>query len=230
MSRTPRVFKSVRTCIQNLGALTVLEPHPEHLTLAVERNRQREVAGFALHRAAVAGLEHECVEEDDRIDVIKRPGLPGPGVVHDRVCHPADQVAPDLDPVDLFQVRLDVAGRQAAAFQGEDLVVEALEPPLPLPHDLRLERPLPIARRLDSHLSVLGDQRLRRRPIPSVAGPTRRLLVRFVAEMVGPLHPRGDKDPARTTCRRPCSLVAPPSAVPILADTRQSGVIGMWTI
>ena len=53
------------------------------------------------------------------------------------------------------------AGRQAAAVERQDLVVEPLEPPLPLPHDLRLERPRPIARRLDPHLAVLGDQRLR---------------------------------------------------------------------
>src|SRR5581483_12250088 len=68
-----------------------------------------------------------------------------------------------------------------------DLVVEALEPPLPLPHDLRLERPLPVAGRLDAHLTVLGDQRLRCRPVPGVAGPSRRLLMRLVAEVVGQL-------------------------------------------
>ena len=73
------------------------------------RDRQREVAGLALHRAAVADLQHQRVEEHDRVDVIQRPGLPGAGVVHDRVGDPADQVAADLDAVDLLQVRLDIA-------------------------------------------------------------------------------------------------------------------------
>jgi hypothetical protein len=56
-----------------LGALAVLEPHSEHLALAVDRDRQREVAGLALHRASVPDLQHQCVEEHDRVDVIKRP-------------------------------------------------------------------------------------------------------------------------------------------------------------
>jgi len=132
-----------------LGALCVLEPHPEHLTLTIHRDRQREVAGLPLYRAAVTDLQHQRVEEHDRVDVIKRTCLPGPHVVHDRVGHAADQVAPDLDPVDLLEVRLDIPRRDAAAVEGEDLVVEALEAPLPLPHDPRLERPLPVAGRLD---------------------------------------------------------------------------------
>ena len=144
-----------------LGALVVLEPHAEHFAVAVHRDRQREVAGLALHRAAVTDLQHQRIEEHDRVDVIERPGLPGAGVFHDRVGHPADQVAADLDPVDLLQVRLDVPGRQAAAVERQDLVVEPLEPPLPLPHDLRLERPVPIAGRLDPHLALLGEKRLR---------------------------------------------------------------------
>src|SRR5262249_25786603 len=71
--------------------------------------------------------------------------------------------------------------------QRQDLVVEALEPPLPLPHDLWLERPLAVPGRLDPHLPVLGDKRLRCRPVSSVAGPSRRLLVRLIAEVIRPL-------------------------------------------
>src|SRR5437868_566201 len=53
--------------------LGLLEPHPQHLALAVHRDRERQVAGLALHRAAIADLQHQGVEERHRVDVIQRP-------------------------------------------------------------------------------------------------------------------------------------------------------------
>ena len=140
-----------------LGALVVLEPHAEHLALTVHRDRQGQVAGLALHRAAVTDLQHQCIEEHDRVDVVERPCLPRPCVVHDRVGHPTDQVAADADPVDLFEVGLDVAGGKTAAVQGQDLVVEPLEPPLPLPAPIRrLATSRCGSGRLDPHPALLG--------------------------------------------------------------------------
>ena len=91
-----------------LRALVGLEPHPEDLALAVDRDRHRQVARLALHAAAVADLQHERVEEHDRVDVIQRALLPRAGVVHHRVGDLRDQIAADLHPVDLLQVRLDI--------------------------------------------------------------------------------------------------------------------------
>ena len=59
------------------------------------RDPQREVARAALHAAAVADLEHQRVEEHDRVDVLQRPLLPRAGVVHDRVGDSADQIPAD---------------------------------------------------------------------------------------------------------------------------------------
>jgi hypothetical protein len=53
-----------------LGALVGLKPHAQHVALAVDSDRQREVASAALHAAAVADLEHQRIEEDDRVDVV----------------------------------------------------------------------------------------------------------------------------------------------------------------
>src|SRR5207249_8954049 len=119
-----------------------------------------------------------------RVDVIQGPLLPLTDVVHDRVGDPADQVATDLDPVDLGQVRLDIARRQAARVEREDLVVQTLETPLTLPDDLRLEAALTIPRRLDPQRPVLGRKRLRCRAVARVAGAARRLLVHLVTEML----------------------------------------------
>jgi hypothetical protein len=77
ISRTPRCLRSVRTCIQNLAPLGLLKPHAEHVAVTVERDSQRQVAGAALHAAALADLQHQRVEEDHRVDVLKRPLRPG---------------------------------------------------------------------------------------------------------------------------------------------------------
>ena len=84
-------------------------------------------------------------------------------------------------------MRLDIPGRQAPRIQGQDLVVEPLEAPLTLAHDLRLKRPRPIARRVDPDRPLLGQQRLRHRPVPRVARTARRFLVGLIAKVVGEL-------------------------------------------
>ena len=56
-----------------LGALVGLKPHAEHFALAVQVDRQRQIARPALHAAAVTDLQHERVEEHDGVDVIQRP-------------------------------------------------------------------------------------------------------------------------------------------------------------
>ena len=89
--------------------LVGLKPQAEHVALTVHADRQRQVARLALDRAAVADLQHQRVEEHDRVDVIQRARLPSTRVVDHRVGHLSDELAADLDPVDLLQVRLDVA-------------------------------------------------------------------------------------------------------------------------
>jgi hypothetical protein len=171
-----------------LRALGLLEPHPEYVALPLDRDAEREVTGASLHRAALANLEDERVEEDHRVDVIERTLLPLAHVLHHRVGDPADQVTADLDAVDLGQVRLDVTRRQATRVESKDLVVEALEAPLTLPDDLRLKRPFPITRGTHVDGPVLGRQRLRGRAVTGVASAAGRLLVRLVAGMLGQLR------------------------------------------
>jgi hypothetical protein len=170
-----------------LRALGRLEPQPENLAVPVEVDPQREVTRLALHSAAIANLQDERVEEHDRVDVIERSGLPRPGVVHDRVGDPGNQVPADLHAVDLLQVRGDVPRRHSPGIEGEDLVIEALKTPLALSDDLRLKGSVSIPRRVDLHRAVVGDQRLRRRPVARVPRTARRLEVRFIAEMVSQL-------------------------------------------
>jgi hypothetical protein len=110
-----------------LRALGLFQPHPEHVALAVEGDPEREVARAALHAAAFADLQHHAVQKHDRVDVFQRPLGPVADVVHDRVGHAADQITPDVHPVDLVQVRLDIARGEPAGVQREDLLVKSLE-------------------------------------------------------------------------------------------------------
>jgi len=89
-----------------LRALGFLEPQAEHVAVTVHGDAQGEVAGAALHASALTDLEHQAVQEHDRIDVIERPRGPGPGVVHHGVSDAADQIPADLDAIELLQVRL----------------------------------------------------------------------------------------------------------------------------
>jgi hypothetical protein len=153
-----------------LRALVGLEPHAEDFALAVHPDRHRQIAGASLHAAAVTDLQHHAVEEHDRVDVLQRPGLPGAGVVHDRVGHAADQIPPDFDAVDVGEVRFDVPRGEPTGIEGEDLLVEPLEPPLALSDDLRLEAAVAVPRSVAtgpcSVISVFGVLPLRALPAP----------------------------------------------------------------
>ena len=92
-----------------LRALGLLKPHAEYVAVAVEGDPEREVERAPLHAAAVADLQDHAVQEHDRVDVLQRPLGPVADVVHHRVGDARDQVAADLDAVDLGQVRLDIA-------------------------------------------------------------------------------------------------------------------------
>jgi hypothetical protein len=199
-------LSSDRTCIQNFAPSdswnhiprTSREPH---------RDPEREIARPPLNAAAITDLEHQRVEEDDRVDVLQRPLLPRRSVVHHRVGDAADQIAPDMHTVDVGQVRLDIPRRQPPEVQRQDLVVKPLKAPLALADDLRRKAAVAITRRVDPDLPVLGDQRLRCRPVARVARSARWLLVAVIADVIGqldlqrPLHqPLGQlrKQTART--------------------------------
>ena len=92
MSLTPRCLQLGEDLHPELRALGFLKPQAEHLAAAVHPDPQREIARLALNAAAVADLEHQRVEEHHRVDVLQRPRLPRPDVIHDRVGDPADQV------------------------------------------------------------------------------------------------------------------------------------------
>jgi len=138
-----------------LRALGLLEPHPQDVAITVHRDPEREVARAALNAAALTDLQHQAVQKHDRVDVIQGPGRPRSRVVHHGVGDATDQITPDLDTVELPQIGLDVACREAPRIQRDDLLVKPLKPALALAHDPRLKAPVTITGRIE----VLDDEK-----------------------------------------------------------------------
>src|SRR3954469_16365994 len=168
-----------------LRPLGLLPPDPEHLALTVTGHPEREIAGAVLHRAVLADADHHRVEVDDRVHLLERPGAPRGDVFEHRVGDPADRVAADLGAVELGQVIADVADGHAAGVEPEDLLVEAGQPRLALGQDLRLERALAVAGRLDLDRPQVALDRLGGVPVADVGAL--RDAARRVAEVLGDL-------------------------------------------
>ena len=79
----------------------------------------------------------------------ERAGLPRGDLGDDGVGDGADEIGRDVDRVHVGQEGLNLADGQPARIEGEDLVVEAGEPPLVLGNEQRLEGALAIARDVD---------------------------------------------------------------------------------
>ena len=89
---------------------------------------------------------------------------------------------------------LDLPHRHAAGIQAQDLVIEAIEPGLPLGDQLRLEAAGAIARHGNLDLAILRQDRLRARPVAAVAGAPAGGIALLVAQMLGQLGPKRSLD------------------------------------
>jgi len=84
-------------------------------------------------------------------------------------------------------VGADVAGGHAPRVQGDDPLVEAIEPGLALAHDLRLEAPSPVARHGQVHRPDIGKHRLSRAAVAAVARSAAGRIVLLIAQVAGQL-------------------------------------------
>ena len=63
--------------VPELGALGLLNPDPQHLLDALDIHADHHVGGLVGHHAAVANLDPDGVDIQDRIHRIDRATLPG---------------------------------------------------------------------------------------------------------------------------------------------------------
>jgi hypothetical protein len=163
------------TLSQNFAPSVCSIQKAQNFFLAIGIESERDIDRLVLDEALIADLDPQGVQENDRVDGIERPVLPRANLVEDGVGDPADEIGRDVDAIKLGQAALDLAHRQAAGVQAQDLAVEPVEPGLAFGDKLRLEGSRPVARDryLDLSISVKSVFELvplRLLPLPLPAG------------------------------------------------------------
>jgi hypothetical protein len=108
-----------------------------------------------------------------------------------RVGDSADQIGADVDVIDFGQVGLDVADGHALGVKAKDDLVDPVQPPLPLPHDLRLEAARPVPRGVQRHRPGLSQQRLGRGAVAAVSRPPTGRVTRLRTQWISQLLLQG---------------------------------------
>jgi hypothetical protein len=172
-----------------LGALGLLDPQAKDLFTAAGADAERQVDRLVADRALVADLHPQGVEDDQRVDRLERAILPLGDVLEDGVGHRAHQLGRDVETVDLGQVTLDLADRQAAGVHRDDLVVEARQPAPVFGDELRIEGREPIPRYRDRQLAGRRHQRLAAVAVAAIVATFHRLCGQVVVHLgvQGPL-------------------------------------------
>ena len=148
-----------------LRALSGLNPDPEDVLDPVEVDPDSDVGGAIADLVAVADLHHQRVEVDDRVDLLKRPGLPRLDLLERRVGDLRDRLVGELGAQRALQMVADVAHGHPARVQRDDHLVEAAGAPRALRDQPRLERTRPVPRYRQTHRSDLGVEGLRGEPV-----------------------------------------------------------------
>jgi hypothetical protein len=133
------VFEFGENLEPELRTLRFGDPEPEHVAAAVQAHAEHDVERALLHMAAVANADEERVDIHDRIHSIETALLPSAKLFEHVLRGLADQLVRHVRAVQLSQVRRNIARRHSARVESENLLVEALQPPLMLGDELRLE-------------------------------------------------------------------------------------------
>src|SRR5580704_5431617 len=173
------------------GAFALFDPQPEHILLAIGIERERHIDGLVLDQALVANLDAQSVKKHHRIDRVERPVLPFPPLVKDRIGDTADEIGRHVGSIEFGQVAWDLSHRHAAGIEAQNLVVETGEMRLAFGDQLRLEAADTIARHRNFDLAILGQERLRARPVAAVAFAASCRIALLIAEVLGQLRSHG---------------------------------------
>src|SRR5690606_28744366 len=166
-----------------LRAFRRRSPEAQHIARTVGLHAERDVERALFDLPTLAHADEERVDVDDGIDRVERTSLPRAQLVHDGVGSARDEVGRDIGAVQLAQVTLDVARRHASRVESDDFLVEALEPPLSLGQEPRLERALAVPGNAHFDRASLGLDGLRRIAVAYVATSPPGLLL--VTEVLG---------------------------------------------
>ncbi len=171
-----------------LGALPAggAQPQPQNVALALKIDPDGHIHG-PVGDLGVTDLHDDRVDQQHRIHRIEGPVLPHRHVGHDLVGDLRDRLPAHRRVIDLGQVRLDLAGREALRVQRDHVPRQALEPAPMLGDRHRRERALSVARHRQIDLADLGLDAFGRRPVARVRRPASLGGMTLVAQMLGHL-------------------------------------------
>ena len=86
----------------------VLLDEPQEFLVAAQVNAQGQVDRLVPDAAAITYLDEQGIQEQDRVDLIQGPRLPGQDLVGYGVGDPRDQFGRDGHPVEVFDMALDI--------------------------------------------------------------------------------------------------------------------------
>jgi hypothetical protein len=134
-------------------------PQPQDVLAALQRHPDRGI-DRPVSDLTVPDLDHDRVDEHRRVDLIQRPLLPRLHLLDHLVRDPRDGLLRHRRTVNLREMRRDLTRRQPLRIQRQNDLIHPGQPPLPLLHDLRLERPRPVPRHIDLHVTAAVRQHL----------------------------------------------------------------------
>ena len=143
-----------------LCPFVLLDPEPQEFLVAAQVNAQGQIDRLVPYGAAVTYLDEQGIQEQDRIDRVQGPRLPGQGLVGYGVGDPRDQFGRDGHPVEIFDMALDISGAHAPCVHGDDLVVEVGPTRLVLADQLRIEAAFAVPGDLYRQIALVVFERL----------------------------------------------------------------------
>ena len=111
MSWAPRVLSSLTTRSQNLAPSVCSIQMPKNLLGAVRQHAKRDVDRLVAHKAFVADLDPNGIEEHQRVAQVERAVLPFRNLLQHRVSDRRDQVRRHLNAIEFLEMAADLPNR-----------------------------------------------------------------------------------------------------------------------
>ena len=171
-----------------LGALAAggAQPQAQHVAFALKIHADGHIHG-PVGDLGVADLDHDRVDQQHRVDRVEGPVLPHRHVGHDLVGDLRDRLPAHRGVIDLFEMRLDLTGREPLRVQRDHIARQPVEAAPMLGHRHRLEGPRTVTGHPQIDLADLGGHPLGGRPIARVRGPAAFRGVTLIAQMLSHL-------------------------------------------
>jgi hypothetical protein len=95
------IFQLIHDAQPEFGAFVLLEPQAEDFLGAVSTYAEREMHRLVANQPFIADFDPQRVKENQRINRLQRPRLPGRDLLHHGIGNGADQIRRDLDALEI---------------------------------------------------------------------------------------------------------------------------------